>query len=285
MALKSGAEQVGVFTMGRVTGIKSKNLKRLAAAAVAMSVFALPQAASASLVYDESILITGQGFGNNPRLLTEQENGNGDDIESACVSAGSGGSIGFGSGSCISDSDVFKGNGFSNFGGDEVNPQGDNHKYGIPTIGEMGFEDASDIGILFNATEPGGDGLSIDDLTLKFYQDGNLVAAIDGSHEFGNTEQGNGRAGFVFVVDQEQQDYLNEAVFGLPDFSDIRIALEATISDAQGGPESFLAVNLGRSSSGGSTGSTGGTPVPAPAGLGLFALAAAGLVTRRRRRG
>ena len=268
--------------MGRVIG--TKNMKRLAGAAAAVAFLAMPQMASASLVYDSSILIPAQGFGNAPRLLTEQENGNGDDIESACVSAGSGGSIGFGSGSCISDSDVFKGNGFSNFGGDEVNPQGDNQKYGIPTIGEMGFQDASDIGILFNATEPGGDGLSIDDLTLKFYQDGNLVAAIDGSQRFDGTEEGNGRAGAIFVVDAEQQAFLNDAVFGLPDFTDIRIALESTISDAQGGPESFLAVNLGRSSSGGST-SSGGTPVPAPAGLGLFALAAVGLLSRRRRRG
>jgi hypothetical protein len=36
-------------------------------------------------------------------------------------------------------------------------------------------------------------------------------------------------------------------------------------------------------SSTGSTGSTGGTPVPAPAGLGLFAAAALGLIAKRRR--
>jgi len=36
-------------------------------------------------------------------------------------------------------------------------------------------------------------------------------------------------------------------------------------------------------STGGSTGSTGGTEVPAPAGLGLFAAAAMGLVAKRRR--
>jgi hypothetical protein len=33
----------------------------------------------------------------------------------------------------------------------------------------------------------------------------------------------------------------------------------------------------------GSTGSTGGTPVPAPAGIGLFAAAALGLIAKRRR--
>ena len=265
--------------MARVNEATTKHLMRLAAAAAATACFALPQAASASIIYDSSILITGEGFGNDPRLLTEQETGNGDDIESACVSAGAGGSIGFGSGSCIGDSRVFQGNGFTNTAGDEVNPQADNQKYGIPTLGEMGFQDASDIGLLFNATEPSGDGVNIEDVTLKFYgDDGSLLAAIDGSHEFDDTNPGNGVAGFTFVVDQAQQDYLNSTIFGLPDFSDIRIALESTISDAQGGPESWLAVNLGRSS-------TGGTPVPAPAGLGLFALAAAGLIAGRGKRG
>lgn len=257
-----------------------KTIKRLSAAAAAIALFAAPQVASASIIYEGTVDLTGQGFGNNPRLLTEQERGNGDDVESACVSAGAGGSIGFGSGSCIGDGQVYRGNGFSNTGGDEVNPMGDNHKYGIPTLDEMGFKDASDIGLLFNATEPGGDGLKIEDVTLKFYgSDGSLITAIDGQHEFDSTafETGNGKAGSLFSIDAEQQAHLNSTVFGLPDFSDIRIALESTISGAQGGPESWLAVNLGRSS-------TGGTPVPAPAGFGLFALAAAGLMSRRRAR-
>lgn len=262
-------------------GATSKHLLRLAAGAAACLAF--PQAASADIIYDSSILITGQGFGNNPRLLTEQETGNGDNVESACVAAGAGGSISFGAGACIDDSRVFEGNGFSNFGGDEVQPMDDNQKFGIPTLAEMGFQDASDIGLLFNATEPGGNGVTIEDVTLKFYgDDGTLLAAIDGSHTFDDTNPGNGVAGFTFVIDEEQQAFLNSTIFGLPDFSDIRIALESTISGAQGGPESWLAVNLNRSSTGST--STGGTPVPAPAGLGLFALAAAGLVASRGKR-
>jgi hypothetical protein len=45
------------------------------------------------------------------------------------------------------------------------------------------------------------------------------------------------------------------------------------------------ACHSGCTSSGstGSTGSTGGTPVPAPAGIGLFAAAALGLIAKRRR--
>jgi hypothetical protein len=268
-------------------GVEIKTIKLMATAATAAAMFAAPQAASASLIFDSTINVTGQGFGNNPRLLTLQERGQGDDVESGCVAAGAGGSISIGSGSCISDSQVFKGNGVTNVGGDEVNPMADNQKFGIPTLGELGFQDASDIGLLFNAIEPGGaakNDVNVNDVTLKFYDnDGKLLAAIDGQQNFPTTETGNGRAGNVFVVDAEQQAFLNSTIFSLPNFSDIRIALESTISAAQAGPESFSAVNLGRSG-GSSGGSTGGTPVPAPAGLGLFAIAAAGLIGFRRKK-
>ena len=266
----------------------SKLFKSLAGASLAAGLFVAPGASQASLIFDSTIDVTAQGFGNNPRLLTLQERGRGDDIQSGCVAARSGGSIAIGSSSCISDSRVFNGNGVTNVGGDEVNPQADNQKFGIPTLGELGFKDASDIGLLFNAIEPGGaakNNVNVNDVTLKFYgSNGSLLAAIDGQQNFPTTETGNGRAGAVFVVDAEQQAFLNSTIFGLPNFSDIRIALESTISAAQAGPESFTAINLGRS--GGSTGggSTGGTPVPAPAGFGLFALAAAGLLGARRKK-
>lgn len=255
--------------------IAINNLKRLAAFAVlAAGTAALPQGAAANLIYDSAILVPAQGFGNAPRLLVEQETGNGDDVESGCVSV-SGGAIAIGSGSCIADSQVFQGNAFSNFGGDEANPQADNQKFGIPTLGELDWDSAADIGLIFNATEPGGNAVNINDVTLKFYQGDNLLAAIDGSQQFGSTNPGNGVAGFTFVVDEQQQAFLNSSVFALPNFSDIRIALESTISDAQGGPESYLAVNLDR----------GGppTPVPAPAGAGLFALGFAAMAWRKRR--
>ncbi len=246
----------------------SSTARRLAALVLLAGTAMLPQAASASLIYDSSILITGQGFGNAPRLLVEQETGNGDDRESGCVSV-SGGGIAIGPSSCIADASVFKGNGFSNLGGDEANPQADNQKFGIPTLSELGWQGAADIGLLFNATEPGGNAVNINDVTLKFYSGSTLLAAIDGQQQFANTNPGNGVAGFTFVVDAEQQAFLNSSVFGLPNFSDIRIAVESTISDAQGGPESWLAVDLNRH--------TPPTPVPAPAALWLFAVGLGGL--------
>ena len=266
--------------------IRNSALRRhLLAGAIAAAAFAAPQMASASIIYDSTIYQTGTGFGNEPRLLTVQERGprqNG--VESACVGV-SGGQTSVGAGNCISDSDVFMGNGVTNEGGDEVNPQREGNKYDTPTIGELGFGGAEDIGLIFNATDPAGNAITIDDITLKFFLDDVLIAAIDGNMTFNMTEAGNGVAGFLLAVDEEQQAYLNSTVFGLGNFADVRIALETTISGAAGGPESFWATNLNRTpSSTGSTGSTGGTPVPAPAGLGLFALGALALVARRRRK-
>jgi hypothetical protein len=255
--------------------------RRLLIASVAAAAFGAPQLASASIIYESPYSQTGTGFGNEPRLLTLQETGpRRDGTESACAGVGAGGATTVGSGSCIGDSQVFRGNGVTNTGGDEVNPMRDGNKYNTPTIGDAGLQSAADIGLVFNATDPAGDAITIDDVTLKFYLDGQLLAAIDGNMMLDPTVSGNGRADYLLTVDAEQQAFLNERVFSLPNFGDVQLALESTISGAAGGPESFWLVNLGRTTGG----STGGTPVPAPAGLALFALGAAGLIARRRRR-
>ena len=265
-----------------------RKLRRsIAMGALAAAAFAAPQAASASIIFDSVIYDTGTGFGAEPRLLTAQETGprkNG--TESACVGVSGSGATTVGSSSCLNDeSAVFLGNGVVNEGGDEVNPKREGNKYNTPTIGAVGWDGAEDIGLIFNATDPAGDSVTIDDITLKFFLDGSLLAAIDGNMTFNFTEAGNGVAGFLLAVDEEQQAYLNSTVFGLGNFGDIRIALETTISGIQGGPESFWAVDLNRTPTG-STGSSGssGTPVPAPAALGLFGLAALGVLAGRRRK-
>ena len=110
----------------------------IAAGAVAGIALALPQAASASLVFDSSIQVSGQGFGSVPRDLTLQSPGN-TTSESGGVGVATGGGITFGT--VIPDSSVFLGNGTSNLAGTAAlpNPLADDQKYGIPTTGSLGI--------------------------------------------------------------------------------------------------------------------------------------------------
>lgn len=234
----------------------------------AVAALALPGVAHAGLVLNTEISVDGQGFGNVPRALTVQATGNATS-ESGCVGVSGSGTITFGS--CISDAQVFMGNGVSNAGGDEPPPLADNQKYGIPSLSSLGIDSADDIGILFNVTEPGGDGINLVDLTLKFFSmTGTLLGAIDGSQNFTqDTVTGNGGAGFVFTVDAAQQGYVN----GLIGMGDLLLALEATMTNISGGPESFTIVNLNEP-----------TDVPEPAALGLLGLGALGLAAARRRK-
>src|SRR3954462_8725457 len=89
-----------------------------------------------------------------------------------------------------------------------------------------------------------GDGLTVSDVTLKFYNGNTVVAAIDGSFTLTGSEPGNGKAGFLVSVDTAQQTFLNETVFGKAGTGAYRIALESTITGVAGGAESFAAISM-----------------------------------------
>src|SRR6478609_10213678 len=144
--------------------------------------------ASASLIYDSSVLLSAQGFGSAPRDLTVQRTGNTTSPESGCVSPTGGFTVG--SSACMGiDAAMIPNvpnapNGVINVGGDEPSPTTDNQKYGAPFASDRGITTATDIGILFNATEPGGDEITVSDLTLKFYRNNTLIGSIDGQQTF-----------------------------------------------------------------------------------------------------
>ena len=250
-----------------------RNLWVAAASAAAMLSFANP--ASASLVYDSALIAPAQGFGTAPRDLTLQATGN-DTFESGGV-AWNGTTIVFGS-VLANESQVFQANGVTNQTGTTSlpSPLVDDNKYGVPTTGSLGITTASQIGVLFNATEPSGNSVNVLDVTLKFFSSGGaLLGAIDGNQNFLNSNPGNGVAGFTFRVAADQQAYVNGLL--ATGGAGTRLALEASIGDFAGGPETFLIYNLG----GGVT-----APIPEPetyalmlAGLGLV-----GYVARRRKR-
>ena len=229
--------------------------------------------ASASLIFNSQIQLSAQGFGNAPKILTLQGNGN----TSGCVGTAAGGALTFGTG-CTADATIL-GNGVTNRNGtaDMPNPLVDDLKYGNPTVASLGWASAADIGVLFNATEPGADGIDVLDVTLAFYDavSGNIIASIDGSQSFASTNPGNGSAGFVFEVDATQQALLNPIIFGGRDLTNVRIGIGATLANAAAGPDSFAVVNLNQAAA-----------VPEPATWGMmtagFGMMGASLRTRRR---
>ena len=248
-----------------------------AAGIFAAASFALPQLASASLIYDASIQETGVGFGNAPRDLTLQgETERNSNLESGSVTVTLTGQIDFGS--PVSSAQVFDSNGVtnSNLLGSLVSPLGDNQKFGIPTIGSLGITSANQIGVIFNATEEQGDSINLIDLTLKFFSStGTFLGAIDGSQNFASSFAGNGVAGFTFVVSQDEQAFVN-TLLGIGG-AGTKLALEASLTNFGGGPESFLIYNL-------STGAPNPpSGVPEPTTVALFGLGLLGFAASRRK--
>ena len=146
------------------------------------------------------------------------------------------------------------------------------------TISSLGLTSAANLRVVFNAVEPGGDNITLNDLQLTFFSPAGTVLFNSGIFTpvpFINTFTGAGNSGFVFGLDATQAAAAQAAAFG-SGFGSNLIGLGATASNATGGVETFFVAN---SPGGGG----GGTAIPEPGTIALFGAGLLALVARRRR--
>jgi hypothetical protein len=199
---------------------------------------------------------SGTGLGNQLTILTIQDTGGPPTgVESGCVTWGGA-------------ADSIGGCGAPFGGGDEKTGASQTL---TRTFGDVGWDSADDIGVVFNANEPAGDAIDLDDLSLFFFQpDGTLFfeASLVSPQTFPDTDTGSGKSGFLFRLDAAQQTSLAPLFTSLADPNN-RIGAGLSLSDAQGGPDTLFAIDLEPA------------PIPEPASLllvgsgllGLFAAA------------
>jgi len=135
--------------------------------------------------------------------------------------------------------------------------------------------------VVFNASEPGGDAITLNGLTLMIFNANGttfFTAPLDQTYNFANTQTGTGNSGFVFGLNGTETTQLQSLLNPLGgNFSSLRAGLVAVASNATGGNETFFVAN--------ST-ALPPTAIPEPesyammlAGLGLL-----GFIAGRRRR-
>lgn len=242
---------------------------------VALGLTAAAASSHAALIQDNPPVVdlNGTGLGAVNTVLTIQSPGN-TTTETGSVSW---------NGSTVTTGDV-TGNGNSAAQNQPV------------TLGSNGFTtsanlaaDLANLRIIFNAVEPGnGDnGITLSNLALTFFSPTGTSlysTSTTGANDFSATQNGIGKAGYVFKLDAASITAATAALSGANFSLNDRIGLAASASNATGGPETFFTVRFQNGSTGGGGGGAG-VPVPEPATLAMLGLGIGALgISRRRKR-
>jgi len=105
---------------------------------------------------------------------------------------------------------------------------------------------AAQIGIVFNADQPNGGPITLNNLTMSLFNASGSLGFTSGTFSpitFASTQPGIGNSGFLFVLDPTQAAEAQTAMNAGYDF----LGLSATATPAQGGPETFFLENTGSS--------------------------------------
>ncbi len=188
--------------------------------------------ASADLIFDSSLGgVAGSGFGTVSTILTMQSPGSGS-FESGSVERASGADV-------KSDTGVLASGGTTSVGSVKTGAS----QTLTRTLGENGIAKASQIAIVLNADEPGGNSITLTGLLMSVFNGNSDIfdAHLAQSVTFPTTFSGVGKQGFVFRLDTSQAAALQALLDPLTSatVADLRLGLSASASDATGGPETF----------------------------------------------
>lgn len=223
-----------------------KTMKLLSKALLGATLAIASFSSQASLIYLGPVTIGGAGIGAVSTVLTLADNS--------------------GQGCCSSDGSV-------SYDGTNDVLTGDAQQGALSktwSMAELGWDDSTTARIVFNADEPAGNGITLDNLVMTiFASDGTALwnSGIFTPVSFPSTNNGIGNAGELFGLDAAQA----AAAAGYFGDGTNRIGLMATITDAQGGHDTFF-LSLAPCVGEGCDGGGGEQEVPEPESLLLLAL-------------
>lgn len=230
--------------------------RTLVAGAVAI-VVALPGQVfgqtTGQLVYEGAISTTGTGFGNVATVLTLQNHG----TEAGCI--GPSGAAG-----CST--------------GDMLPPYTGGPHNNLYAIGQLPGLTGSNLNLVLNFTEPQAakfESGTLDFATLTLYNGTTPLfsASTTGSQTFSETNAGIGKPDYVFGLSPSSAAIFDSFLQN-PGSSSYTLGLSASISDAQGGPDTFYLAYSPSSV----------TTTPEPSSMALVGTGLVGLVPIFRRR-
>lgn len=144
------------------------------------------------------------------------------------------------------------------------------------TLAEAGITSGSTFAILLNASEPGGNGMTVTSVVATFYNTtgGTFTASFLTPTSFPTTQTGTGNTGLEFTLNATQAAALQAFITAAGGTGNVRVGIATQLADVTGGNETFFVFNSGVAS-----------VVPEPSTIvltasGLFGLA--GFVRRRR---